>query len=166
SDVCSSDLTAAPARSKGLAELHLLDVVHVRCIAKRGCGSLVVILENHVHHAAYRVGAVDGRRTVRQYFDAIYGRGGDRVEVDEVAPASAGGRAPTVDQQQRRCRAEAAQVDARCFAEVERAGCNADGVRGFVGAQADVLRQRLQDLLGGRQPAHLDVVPIQDDHAG
>src|SRR5690606_33708371 len=88
----------------------LVEPVFRDTVAGVDLGTLVVVLQDEVHHAADGIGAVYRRCTSRNDFDSLNHRGGDGVGVDSE------GRvhrltAASVDQHEVAVRTEPAQAD-------------------------------------------------------
>ncbi|MCY4015461.1 MAG: hypothetical protein OXG82_22455 [Gammaproteobacteria bacterium] len=107
----------------GSAEYEV-EVVGLRAFLRRHGGAdlelrtVVVVAENDVHHAAERVGAINGGSAVGEDLHAVDGDQRNGVQVHGRRTGERIARhAPTVDQDGRAIRAQAAQVDERDLAE-------------------------------------------------
>ncbi|MNC05524.1 hypothetical protein D3C75_530110 [compost metagenome] len=136
------------AGAVAFAELAMVDA---------GGHALDVAAGDDVDHAGHRVGTVDGRCAVLQYFHALHGSG--RNAGDVLVTTGCHAQAFAIDQHQRALRTQAAHVHVTAtggFASAERAGaaqCRAAGCG-----------QVLQDVGDGIEALPLDVSAADGQH--
>ena len=109
-----------------------------------------VTTQDEVDHTADGVGAIQRRRAVFQHFNAVHCRQRNRVEIDHTAVKTVRRHTATVKQHQCCVRALAAKVGGR-DAVVAAVGSGGDvGVAGQIVHAIAIDRQRLHQLLDGR----------------
>ena len=144
---------AGPSPADRLSEL-ILAARAVPGVAQPypGLRPFVVVTQDDVHHAAHRVGAVEGRGPVEQNIDASDRGRRDRGDIGEVALGPGAGQASTVDQDERGVAAQAAKVHAVRKGRVGAGPVGAVVQCALVGGAAEILRQAGEQL-GDRRPS-------------